>query len=119
MLWCERRKPFQESMLNSKTAIFKLRKELRCVHSKYVCTRAILCATTQSLYTANMCVHVQFFARKELSCVQVNMCVHVQFFAQQLSRHVQRVLAHPRKVPFSNCTKIAFKYTCIAQTAMF
>ena len=29
MLWCERRKPFQESMLTSKTAIFKLRKELR------------------------------------------------------------------------------------------
>lgn len=29
MLWCERRKPFQDSMLTSKTAIFKLRKELR------------------------------------------------------------------------------------------
>jgi hypothetical protein len=29
MLWCERRKPFQDSMLASKTAIFKLRKELR------------------------------------------------------------------------------------------
>ena len=29
MAWCERRKPFQESMLSSKAAIFKLRKELR------------------------------------------------------------------------------------------
>ena len=29
MLWCERRKPFNDSMLSSKTAVFKLRKELR------------------------------------------------------------------------------------------
>jgi hypothetical protein len=29
MCWCEKRKPFQNSMLTSKPALFKLRKEIR------------------------------------------------------------------------------------------
>ena len=29
MQWCEKRKPFQERMLTSKPALFKLRKEIR------------------------------------------------------------------------------------------
>ena len=45
--WCEKRKPFQHSMLASKTALFKLRKEIRwdvcvCV-CVCVCARARAC----------------------------------------------------------------------------
>ncbi len=62
MLWCERRKPFQDSMLTSKTAIFKLRKELRSAIKT-------LTVAEEALVEVDGVV---------AGCVSVWMCLHVQ-----------------------------------------
>ena len=123
MLWCERRKPFQESMLNSKTAIFKLRKELRCAHRKYVCTRAVLCVQRTELCTPQICVytcnslrncakslHSKYVYTRAVLCVQ-----RTELCAPQICVHTCNSLRSGSAAMSSVCLRIL--ENCLFQTA--